>query len=157
MSVQDVKKWLCHYRDLDDELAHLSEELDLLEARSTSPRSSKLDGLPRAPGTQIDPIGSQVAQIEALKAEIGAIVEKMTVLRHEILGALTDIEGPRAADLRAVIRFRYLVVLDWPDVNDAMFGNRADFLDKEPSYQRRVYYLHRTALEQLSAILTRKD
>ena len=34
-----------------------------------------------------------------------------------------------------------------------LFGDRVDFTDKEDSYQRRVFNIHKAALEDLAQVL----
>jgi len=141
-----VKEWLNRYWQQHEHVERLSFELDALESKATSPGTPSLDGLPRAPGYDRDRVGGIVGRLDELRTEIEEAQVEATATRHEIEAAIKRITGPRWPDRRAVLRFRYLLCLAWPDVTDALFGGKRDFLDKEDTYQRRTYRLHGEAL-----------
>lgn len=43
--------------------------------------------------------------------------------------------------------------MGWDEVLDVLFGGKADFLDKEESYNRRMYMIHGSALSNMSLVL----
>lgn len=144
-----VKAWLSRYRQQSDYIERLCFELDALETKATSPGAPTLDGLPRTPGYAGDRMGGIVGQLDELRAELEAAQDKATEIRREIEAVIKRINGPQWPDRRAVLRFRYLLCLPWPDVNDALFGGKSDFLEREDSYMRRAYRLHSAAMLDL--------
>lgn len=144
-----VKVWLSRYRQQSENIERLAYEFDALESRATSPSTSALDGLPHAHGHARDRVGGIVDRLDELREEISATQAEATATRHEIEAAIKQITGPRWPDRRAVLRFRYLLCLSWPDVTDALFGAERDFPEKEDTYMRRTYRLHGEALTAL--------
>ena len=69
---------------------------------------------------------------------------------------LTEQYGRLAANTgerRTVLQCRYLDGQGWSGVIYLLFGDRVDFTDKEDSFQRRVFNIHKAALEDLAQIL----
>ena len=70
---------------------------------------------------------------------------------------LTEQYGRLAANTggerRTVLQCRYLDGQAWSGVIYLLFGDRVDFTDKEDSFQRRVFNIHKAALEDLAQIL----
>lgn len=149
VETEGIKAWMSRYRQQYEHVERLCHELDQLETRAASPGTSTLDGLPRAPGYVGDRMGGIVGQLDELRAEIEAAQDKAAEIRCEIEAVIKRIDGPQWPDRRAVLRFRYLLCLPWPDVNDALFGGKQDFLEREDSYMRRAYRLHSAALLDL--------
>lgn len=141
-----VKEWLSRYRQQSDYIERLAYELDALDSKAIAPRTTSLDGLPRAPGYAGDPTGGIVGRLDELRTEIADTLAEATATRREIEAVIKQINGPRWPELRAVLRFRYLLCLSWGDVNDALFGGKRDFLDREDSYMRKTYRIHGEAL-----------
>lgn len=54
---------------------------------------------------------------------------------------------------RTVLQCRYLDGQAWSGVIYLLFEDRVDFTDKEDSFQRRVFNIHKAALEDLAQIL----
>lgn len=71
-----------------------------------------------------DRMGGIVGQLDELRAEIEAAQDKATEIRREVESAIKKINGPQWPDRRAVLRYRYLLCLPWPDVTDALLGEK---------------------------------
>ena len=153
MTTAGLKVWLETYRDQVREIEHMQELFDTLDSKATSPGTPTLDGLPRSPGYAVDRMGGIVSELDELRAEIADLQAKATETRHEIQDAIKQITGPNWPDRRAVLRFRYLLCLEWADVTNALFGSEPDYLSKEDSYLRRTFLLHRDALQMLAGIV----
>lgn len=148
-ATETVKLWLSRYRQQSDYVERLAHELDTLEAKATSPGTALLDALPHAPGYAGDRMGGIVGRLDELRTELAEAQGEATAIRRELENAIKKIHGQHWPDRRAVLRFRYLLLLPWEDVNDALFGAKRDFLDREDSYMRRTYRLHGEALTDL--------
>lgn len=141
--VQAVKERLNAFREGERELENQTEALERLKAKIKGVGAKEITDMPRSPSPPRDRITDLIYRKIELEKEIGSIIEEQTAERKEIHRILKQL---RSADERAVIRFRYLLGMNWYDVTDAMFGAREDYLDKEESYQRRVYNIHGRAL-----------
>ena len=147
--------WLNRYRQQSQELEYLWCELESLEDKATAAGVAKLTGTPNAPGHTSDRTGAIVGQLDELRAECAELQAEATATRHEIEAAIRKITAPRHhwADLRGVLRFRYIGLLSWNEVNYSLFGSKRDFLDREDSYLRRTTKLHSEAILILAEIM----
>ena len=109
--------------------------------------------MPHGSGNPVDTLGKTVAKLEKLRSQVAAAKSKVDIISLEIEEAIAKIGGVRCAEKRATLEMRYLDLLEWGDVNRALFGDKEDFLDREDSYMRRVFYIHGEALKKLGDIL----
>lgn len=131
----------------------LRERLDLAETAAHNPRSATPDGMPHGSGNPVDVLGKTIAKLERLRSQVAAAEIESDSIYEEIEEAIGKIAGARCAEKKSVLQLRYLDCAAWSDVNNALFGDRKDFLDREDSYMRRVFYIHGEALGKLSVIL----
>lgn len=131
----------------------LRERADAIRDRAASPASSKSDGMPRSPGFEGDRLGGAIGIADALDREADEKEQVAAALYGEIDGAIRQIEGKHGVERRTVLQCRYLDGQAWSGVIYLLFGDRADFTDKEDSFQRRVFNIHKAALEDLAQIL----
>ena len=61
--------------------------------------------------------------------------------------------GKHGVERRTVLQCRYLDTMAWQDVAYLVFGDRTDYSDKFDSFQRRVFNIHKAALEDLAQVL----
>lgn len=150
---QAVKEWLSRYAVVAREVALLRARADAIRDRAASPDSPTLDGMPRSPGFDGDKIGGIIGAADALDREAAEKAQDAAALYAEIDGAIRRIEGNHAAERRTVLQCRYLDGQAWGGVTFLLFGDRADFNEKEESYGRRVFNIHKAALEDLAQVL----
>lgn len=131
----------------------LRERADAIRTRAASPASSKLDGMPRSPGFAGDRLGDAIGIADALEREADEKEQDAAALYAEIDGAIRKIGGKHGVERRTVLQCRYLDGQAWSGVIYLLFGDRVDFTDKEDSFQRRVFNIHKAALEDLAQIL----
>ena len=131
----------------------LSDRAADLRGRIQSARTAGIDGLPHSQSRDGDRIGSDLARLEELEMEAAEAQQEATAARREIEAAIRSIVGPRWADRREVLRLRYLDFLAWSDVAEHLFGDETDFWDRPEAFLRRVFKLHRSALQELSKIV----
>ena len=94
---------------------------------------------------------------DALDREAAEKAQDAAALYAEIDGAIRRLEGNHAAERRTVLQCRYLDGQAWGCVTYLLFGDRVDFNDKEDSFQRRVFNIHKAALEDLAQILYQSE
>ncbi len=109
--------------------------------------------MPRAPGFEGDRIGGIVGAADALDREAAEKEQDAVALYAEIDSAIRRIDGKHGVERRTCLQCRYLDGQAWEGIVFLFFGDRADFTDKEDSYARRTYMIHKAALEDLAQIL----
>ncbi|MEL4106850.1 hypothetical protein AAFA46_08460 [Oscillospiraceae bacterium WX1] len=101
-----------------------------------------------------EPSLSQRARIRELRERLPVAIQ-MEQSRGATLRDLVDrLAGPKH---RAVLRLRYLDLLTWPKVCEAVFEDRDDYELKRENYQRQTFRIHVEAVKQLDALLVRQD
>lgn len=111
-------------------------------------KSPSYDGMPKG---ESDPDGVHRKAMLAVRLE-----EAIRAARLREESERDDLERmvsrmPRAME-RMVLRLRYFDRMPWDDVAFAMYGDRADFLDCEPEYRRKVYRRHTEAVLSLALV-----
>ena len=109
--------------------------------------------MPRVPGFDGDKLGGIIGAADALDREAAEKEQDAAALYIEIDGAIRRIDGKHGAERRTVLQCRYLDGQAWGGVTYLLFGDRVDFNDKEDSFQRRVFNIHKAALEDLAQVL----
>lgn len=153
LSTDQLKKWLSRYAAAAKEVRLLRERADAIRTRAASPSSPTLDGMPRSPGFEGDRLGEVIGIADALDREAAEKEQDAAALYAEIDGAIRQIEGKHGVERRTVLQCRYLDGQAWGGVTFLLFGDRADFNEKEESYARRVFNIHKAALEDLAQVL----
>lgn len=148
--VRKIKDRLREYREAEKEIENQTERLERLVSKMEGIGAKEITDMPRSPSPPTDRISSFMNQ----KIEIEeCIAEDVAALDAERKAIESILKHLQRADERAVIRFRYLMGLDWYEVADAMYGGRTDYLDKEESYLKRVFRLHGSALLSIAVYL----
>lgn len=153
---ENIKRWLHRYGELQSDADRLWDRAGELRSRIADARSTNLDGMPHGSSVDADRIGADLAHLEEIEAEAREAQEAATAARREIASAIKQICGPRWADRREVLRLRYLDFLRWEDAAERLFGDSQDFWDRQEAYLRRMFKLHRAALEDLAQIVPLK-
>jgi len=148
--VQAVKDRLNAYREGEREIETQTEVLDRLVSKLEGVGAKIITDMPRSPSPPTDRMTDLIAQKIELEEMIAEDIAFQTAERREISGVLKKL---KSADEKAVIRFRYMIGMNWLDVTNAMFGTLPDYLDKELSYQRRVQKIHGRALLHMATIM----
>ena len=152
--VEAVKSRLGEYRELIKEIDTQYERLERLKAKMYSMGAQTLTDMPKSTNHANDRIANLIEEKEELESEIGENIEKKRKERK----CLEDvIKHLRRSDERSVIRIRYFDCASWNDVVDVMFGDRADLLEREEIYLRRVYKLHGQALLGMAKYIEEND
>ena len=113
--------------------------------------------MPRAPGFEGDKLGGIIGAADALNREAAEKEQDVAALYNEIDEAIRKIGGKHGVERRTVLQCRYLDTMAWQDVAYLVFGDRTDYSDKFDSFQRRVFNIHKAALEDLAQILYQSE
>lgn len=152
-ATDQVKEWLSRYAVAAREVALLRARADAIRDRAASPAAPTLDGMPRAPGFEGDKLGGIIGAADALDCEATEKEQDVAALYNEIDEAIRKIGGKHGVERRTVLQCRYLDTMAWQDVAYLVFGDRTDYSDKFDSFQRRVFNIHKAALEDLAQVL----
>lgn len=147
-----VKKWLRRYAAEMMKSEILEQRLSIMEAKAYSARSASPNGMPHGGGNPVDTLGATVARLDQLREKLENSKKNAYAIYDEISVAIEMMSDTcKAEELRkGVLQMRYLDGMSWDTINEALFGGNADFLDREDSYLRRVFYLHGDALAELA-------
>lgn len=144
-----IKERLAAYTAMLRRIDNQIERVERMEATMTSPKAQRLDGMPHTGGVAGDRMADMVVRKEELEAKVReAIAEERA--EHALLDVMA--EALPKPDETAVIQLRYFDRMSWPDVTDALFGDRPDYLDKYESYMRRTLRIHGAALVGLAKL-----
>ena len=153
MITDDVKAWLRRYADLMREVELLRARADAIRSRAASPPTSALDGLPHSPGFEGDKLGGVVGAADVIERQVAKKEAQAAEAYQKIDATIQQINGKHAAERKFILQCRYLDRMDWPDVIFLLFGDKGDFGDREDSFTRRAYNIHKAALQDIGTIL----
>ena len=148
--VQAVKERFNDFREREKEIEYQAEAIEVLNNKLTGLGAMEITDMPRSPSPPKDRLTDLVNRKIELEEELKSIIEEQAAERKAIIKLLKKL---KSADERGVIKFRYLLCLEWYDVNFSMFGAKEDFDEKEESYLRRVYNIHGRALINIATYL----
>ncbi len=154
MDVRQVKKILNDYREEEDDIENQRERLDRIETRLYTIGTPAMTALPKSSGQSNDRLIEIISKRDELTGKIKNLVRLHGEHRQFIESLLAQVNS---TNQRAVIQMRYLDNATWGDVTTMLFGGREDYLDKEGTYQRRVYKIHGSALCSMQAVINGKQ
>ena len=132
MTNQEKKAWLGRYRQLDQRIGQLAEEISLWRSRAQKITPS-YEGQPRGGGE--DRLQSAVEMILQLEKEADREIDALVALKGEIRRAIRTVED---STLRLLLEDRYIHGLTWEQVAERMgYG------------VRQIHRLHGESLSQL--------
>lgn len=152
-ATDQVKEWLSRYAVAAREVALLRARADAIRDRAASPSSPTLDGMPRSPGFEGDRLGEVIGIADVIERQVAEKEAQAAEAYREIDATIQQISGKHAAERKFILQCRYLDRMDWPDVIFLLFGEKDDFGDREDSYGRRAYNIHKAALQDIGTIL----
>lgn len=152
-ATDQVKEWLSRYAVAAREVALLRARADAIRDRAASPSSPTLDGMPRSPGFEGDRLGEVIGIADVIERQVAEKEAQAVEAYREIDATIQQISGKHATERKFILQCRYLDRMDWPDVIFLLFGEKDDFGDREDSYGRRAYNIHKAALQDIGEIL----
>lgn len=111
------KAWLGRYRQLDQRIGQLAEEISLWRSRAQKITPS-YEGQPRGGGE--DRLQSAVEMILQLEEEADREIDALVGLKGEIRRAIRTVED---STLRMLLEYRYIHGLTWEQIADRMSYN----------------------------------
>lgn len=144
---EKIKTRLHDYIAMLREIDNQTERLDLLEAKMQAPPGPDPSGMPRGSGTPTDRTGVMVMRKMELEEQIAKSTAEELQERQAIEALIQQLTKP---DERAVLRLRYFDRDEWEEITGVLFGDRADYIEKADTYQKRTFRLHGSALLALA-------
>lgn len=130
----DAKEYLEQARDINIFIENKLEQVTSLRNLATKVNSA-LSPVPPSGTSQGNRLENIISEMVDLEKEIDEEVDRLVALKRNILKAINRIEDSKE---RMVLEMRYLNFKDWPDI-----------ADKTGVRLRRVYQIHRDALEHI--------
>lgn len=130
----DAKEYLEQARDINIFIENKLEQVTSLRNLATKVNSA-LSPVPPSGNSRGDRLENIISEMVDLEKEIDEDVDRLVALKRNILKAINRIEDSKE---RMVLEMRYLNFKDWPDI-----------ADKTGVRLRRVYQIHRDALEHI--------
>lgn len=149
-AIEAVISWLEQYRENEEEIDGQLERLERLESRMQGISAQVLTGMPRSPSASTDRMADMLSQKEDLEQTINDAVLLQKTERVKIEAVLKRSCKPEE---KSVIRMRYIDKSEWKDVMYMLYGGKQDFLDREDSYERRMYRKRDSALQKMARYL----
>lgn len=113
---QAAKTWLKRYGDARRDLRRLSQELQELRSRQEGADAIKYSDMPKSPTKDSDLSKLMVQREQAVRR----IVKAMTKANRIMEGIRAAIEGIDDTGAREVLYLRYINLLKWEQICDAM-------------------------------------
>lgn len=139
------KQYLQKHRELIQEIADEQARLDAINENKGRISSPQITGMPHGSSTS-DPTSTNAINDAELAEYINQLKMQLKIEKQYIEDHVRQLENPKH---KQVIRLRYLSNKDWDDVLLCMFGQNKNFSMNQDSYSRRMYGLHRRAIEEL--------
>lgn len=140
-----TKAYLIRHRNNRLELADEKARLNEINENKGGLTSPQITGMPHGSGTS-DPVCDEAINATDLQAyvyELSGMIEEENCFIEKHIRRLDE---PKQ---KQVIRLRYISCMDWDDVLFNMFGDNRNFIDNYDSYKRRMFALHRKAIDNL--------
>lgn len=106
-----------------ERLAELREAADI--------RSPSISDMPRAPGLR-DKVGDIVPRIADEEAELEEMLREMEEKRRELNAFITRVPNVR---IRLILQLRYVKMMTWQEVADAIGGRETEYSVKKACYR----------------------
>lgn len=105
----------------------------------------------------VEPSSSQLARMKELEeTAIPEAVAKDKKLKEKVLDLLALPGSDLPAHHIRTLELRYLAVMGWKEVTEAVYGQNDDFVFNRMRYEHRVFLSHRRGLDIIGAALDRK-
>ena len=143
-----VYERLREYGEMVKELEYQGERLERLKVKLIGVGAQALTDMPKSPSPNNDKVTDLLAQKIELEQEMEEMADSVREERRTIEKAIRSL---KSAEQRAVIRSRFIDMERADSVTELLFGGHEDFLDKQSSYERRMFKIQTQAVENLAA------
>lgn len=143
-----IKKKLEHVAALKRRIDNLIERLEYLESTMGSASTPNLTGLPGG-GDGTSKTEREVARKLELEAQIRDMIGEEARTRRELEHMIGLMKKP---DEQTVIEMRYFDGASWWTICTTLYGNEADYEEREQRYLKRAFKIRGSALQSLAKI-----
>ena len=143
-----TREYLTEHRKLKRELSDEMKRLNYINLDKASLASPQVTGMPRGSSTG-DPTAKDAIKSSDQEAYVYNLKLKVDAQERVIESYIRRLGDEK---YKQVIRLRYLSALDWDDILVLMYGEKNNFELKYESYKRRMYGVHRKAVDEIVEI-----
>ena len=141
------KTYLIGHIVLLEEIGIQEEHLQEIQEETTNIPARNNDGMPRGSAKESDRMAKKIEMKEKIESKLNRLKERAEEEEQIIKGNI------KAADMDAIesqlMDLRYICGYDWGRVQRIMYMNKCDYYTKEQSYKRRMFRIHKKALEKM--------
>lgn len=120
MTMAEKKVWLNRYRKAKIVEDEINMEIEAIENKYMIP-ARRMDGMPRS-GNGSD-LADMAAAVEPLLNELKGQLKVRAKIYREIVNVIEH--SPISETQRAILRYRYIVCLQWEEIEDRMHMERS--------------------------------
>jgi DNA-directed RNA polymerase specialized sigma subunit len=126
---------LKNYKQINDEIKHIKEEIEILKIKSMNPRTTIISDMPKGSPIENDKMAALMIKFEELEQRYINLLHDLMDKQQKIEDAIESLE-PIERDL---IRYRYIDCLPWFKIEEKL------------SYSSRsVFRMHRKILKKMA-------
>lgn len=127
----------------EEHLQEIIEEITNIPARNN-------DGMPRGTAKENDRIADRIEMKESIENKLNELKMRAEEEKKIIEGRI------KATNMDAIesqlMYLRYICGYDWGRVQRIMYMNKYDYYTKEQSYKRKMFRIHKKALEKMKIL-----
>lgn len=144
------KTYLIGHIVLLEEIGIQEEHLQEIQEEITNIPARNNDGMPRGSAKESDRMTKKIEMKEKIESKLNRLKERAEEEEQIIKGNI------KAADMNAIesqlMDLRYICGYDWGRVQRIMYMNKYDYYTKEQSYKRKMFRVHKKALEKMKIL-----
>lgn len=144
------KTYLIGHIVLLEEIGIQEEHLQEIQEEITNIPARNNDGMPRGSAKESDRMAKKIEMKEKIESKLNRLKERAEEEEQIIKGNI------KAANMDAIesqlMDLRYICGYDWGRVQRIMYMNKYDYYTKEQSYKRKMFRVHKKALEKMKIL-----
>ena len=144
------KTYLIGHIVLLEEIGIQEEHLQEIQEEITNIPARNNDGMPRGSAKESDRMAKKIEMKERIESKLNKLRERKEdeeqIIKGNIKAANMDAIESQLMDLR------YICGYDWGRVQRIMYMNKYDYYTKEQSYKRKMFRVHKKALEKMKIL-----
>ena len=141
--VDAVKDRLVRYQENERDIEIQQERYERLRTKLMSYGVSGMSDMPRDQSFVTDKVAETIAKAVDIENSLKTAISNQKKEREALESIIVNL---KSSNERAVIRTRYFDSMSWQEVSELIFGMEEDFIDRQESYERRVFKIHGSAL-----------
>lgn len=151
-----AKRVLQSYRDLEREIDNQIERVEVIDQRINSVGSPNMSDMPKNPSPAGDRLALMIAEKLDEEEKLRVMITEAKVRRDLLTEIVSCINGKAGPDKKYVVLMKYIDCQGWDKITEALFGAADDFDDRRDAYTRRVFRLHKHALNDIDDIINKR-